>query len=93
MKTDDLRALLARIEQEHPKSSLLTAMVLLELARAKNRSMAQPDLSEALGKGRDSSAIQKCVKRLVDMQVLTRERAPAGETGGEFWIVSLPHTR
>lgn len=93
MKNDDLRALLVRIEREHPKSTLLMAMVLLELARAKNRSMAQPDLSEALGKGRDSSAIQKCVKRLVDMEVLTRERVPAREAGGEYWIISLPHVR
>lgn len=89
VKRRTLADLLAKIDQHHPKASLLYARIILALAGARDRSMIQSDLSDALGRGRDSSAVQKATARLADLGIVTRSLQSAAEEGANVWLIRL----
>lgn len=73
MNAVDLARAMAVIERRHPRASVLYARIILALAVARNREMAQSDLSELLGRGRDHTGVQGAVARLVKLGILTRD--------------------
>ena len=59
------------------------------LLDAPGRTLTVSDLSDALGKGRDSSAVQDAIARMEGLGVVTCELQPADEHGGRAWAVTL----
>lgn len=81
--------IIARIETAYPKASLMYARMVMALLDADDHEMSVSDLSDAVGKGRDSTAVQNAVGRLVAMGMVERELMPAGEESGRFYVARL----
>ena len=85
----ELARIIAAIDRAYPKASLLYARIVIALLDASDRTLTVSDLSDALGKGRDSSAVQGAITRMEAIGVVTRELQPADEHGGRAWAVTL----
>lgn len=81
MNGAELDRALQIIERNHPRASLLYARIVLTLSNARGREMAQSDLSDRIGKGRDSSAVQGAIGRLAAMGLVKRDVGICPEFG------------
>ncbi len=85
----EIARIIAAINAGHPRASLLYARIAIVLLDAPGRTLTVSDMSDALGKGRDSSAVQDAVARMEAMGLVSRELQPADEHGGRGWAVTL----
>ncbi|MGI4733004.1 MAG: MucR family transcriptional regulator [Janthinobacterium lividum] len=85
----ELARIIAAVHAGHPKASLLYARIAIALLEAPDRTMTISDLSEAIGKGRDSTAVQDAIVRMETMGIVSRELRAADEHGGRAWAVML----
>lgn len=88
-RLDELTAVLTSVHEARPRASLLYARVVLTLIVAPDRTMALSDLSEAVGRGRDSSSVQQVVAHLAEAGLVTRDLVPAEPQHGRKWLVQL----
>lgn len=89
MARGELGTLIARIEKARPRASLLYARLIMALMDAPERTMKLSDLSHAIGRGRDSTAVQTAVTLLCDLGLASREMCPAEGDGGRYYLVRL----
>ena len=81
--------IVTQIAQTYPRASGLYAAIILNLATARNFTLAQGDLGEAVGRGRDSSAVQAATERMADMGIVARDLGLNENGSGRQWIIRL----
>lgn len=89
---EELRGVLAKIDHHYPRAGVMYGRLIVALMMAPDRTMTVADLSDQMGKGRDSSAVQNAVARLVDLGILTRQRVQ-GDEGGVYYLVTMVRER
>lgn len=89
----EIATMLATIHDAKPKASLIYARILLHLIGAPDRARAVSDLSEAIGRGRDSTAVQQAVRALVRLGLATCETVSAEEEGHRKTVVQLARSK
>ena len=85
----EIARIIAEIHRGHPKASLLYTRVAIALLDAPDRTLTVSDLSDALGKGRDSTAVQDAIGRMEAIGVVSRELRPADDPGAHG-LSSIP---
>lgn len=74
--------MLARVEQAHPRASLLYARILLLLSATPGQALHTADIGERLNRGRNSSAVQGACANLEQLGLIQREDGlPRGGQG------------